>query len=257
MNEQNPTQTQATTAVNHYIINQPITAWDTGATNVTTMMGQLNYISDQVEMKLSKVETRIHPELYFKFIKSKFGTLEGMRMKSRLAKLEKAFNKAVENGQEVLGRKFMTEFVRETRESVLYAKGIRHFIEREDLQKYKNKIRDGHISDTLLKEYTRVVPEDVLAKKNKFDGCFDGYVVYHYWEGKVEEKRAKEQKLTPEEKQKMRDPVLFGIIRESDRLYFIADWEDEFCDLKFDEIVDRLGKDDKDFELTSIPKLNV
>ncbi len=48
--------------------------------------------------------------------------------------------------------------------------------------------------------------------------------------------------MTPDEHRKMKDPILFGWIKENNRLYFIADWEDEFCDLTFDEIVDVVGE---------------
>jgi len=48
--------------------------------------------------------------------------------------------------------------------------------------------------------------------------------------------------MTKEEIQKMKDPILFGMIKESNRLYFIDDWEDEYCDLTFDEIIDVIGE---------------
>lgn len=198
----------------------------------------------------------LHPELYFKYIKSKFGMLEKMRLDSRLKKLEKAFNKAVESGQEALGMKFLTQVARETRESAIYAKGVKMFIEREDLVKYKHKIREGHISDTMLKDFTRVIPNQVIKKKEKVKDVFDDFVVYHYWNEESAKKAEKKEKMTPDEKQKMRDPVLFGIIKESNRLYFIADWDDEFCDLSFDELVDVLGKDDEELTLQRDPKLS-
>lgn len=199
----------------------------------------------------------IHPELFFKYIKKKFGMLEGMRLDGRLKKLERAFSKAVEAGQDSLGKKLMMEVIRESRESVMYAKGIRHFIERSDLVKHKRNIRGGHISDTMLKDFTRVIPQDVVEKKQKVEICFDDFVIYHYWDEKAEENRSKKQKFTPDEKSRMRDPVLFGIIKETDRLYFIADWEDEHCDLTFDEMVDVIGKDDDEVTLTREPKLNL
>ena len=36
-----------------------------------------------------------------------------------------------------------------------------------------------------------------------------------------------------------RDPILFGLINHSERLYYIADWEDELCDLTLDRIAER------------------
>ena len=68
-------------------------------------------------------------------------------------------------------------------------------------------------------------------------------------------KREKKQKITPEEKSKMKDPILFGFIKETRRLYFVADWEDEHCDLTFDEICDVVGGKDEDHVLTKNPKL--
>lgn len=205
----------------------------------------------------NKSGSDIHPELYFKYIKRKFSTLEGMKMNARLKRLEKAFNKAVENGQDALGEKFLKEITREMRETSMYAKGFKYFIEAEDLNKYKNRIRGGHISDTKFHDFTRVIPKDVLEKKKKSDGLFDGYVIYHYWNAKAEKVREGKQKMSPEEKQKMRDPVLFGVIKETNRLYFIADWVDEFCDLTFEEMIDVIGKDDKDHMIGRDPILNI
>lgn len=211
------------------------------------------YISFRGSVK--KDASGIHPELYFKYIKSKFGILEKMRLDARLKKLEKAFFKAVESGQEMLGNKLMNELTRETRESLIYAKGIKYFIEKSDLDKHKRNIRGGHISDTKLQDFTRVIPEEVLAKKKKTEGCFDGYVIYHYYNEEVEKGREKKQKMSADEKQKMRDPVLFGVIRETNRLYFIADWEDELCDLTFEEMIDHLGKEESEVKLSREPKL--
>lgn len=204
-----------------------------------------------------KVGNGIAPELYFKYIKKKFGTLESMKLNARLKRLEKAFNKAVENGQIALGEKMMREISREARESAMYAKGIKHFIEHDDLRKYKNKIRGGHISDTKFEHFTRVIPDDVLAKKKKVEDLFDGYVIYHYWNEEAAAKAEKNERMTPEEKSRMRDPVLFGVIKDSTRLYFIAEWDDEFCDLSFEELIDVIGKDEEDHTISREPKLNL
>ncbi len=194
----------------------------------------------------------IHPLLAFKYIKSKFGVLEKLSLDRRLKKLETAFYQAVENGQEALGNKILRELSRETRESVLYVKGFKHFVERDDIWKVKNKIKDGHISDTRFEDFTKVIPKDVLKRKKEAEPFFDGFVIYHYYNKEIEAKIDKKQKRSEEEKQKMKDPILFGWIKECDRLYFIADWEDEYCDLTFDEIVDVVGEN----KLTKYPVIN-
>lgn len=194
---------------------------------------------------------KIHPVLAFKYIKSKFGLMEKLTLDRRLEKLEKAIYQAIENGQEFLAEKFMKELARETRESLLYAKGVRYYIEKSDLHKYKHKIKGGHISDTDFKNYTRVIPKDVLAEKKKYEQFFDSFVIYHYYDKEVEKKLEEKQKMTPDEVSKMKDPILFGRINETDRLYFLADWEDEYCDLTFDEIVDVVGEN----KLTKYPEI--
>ena len=49
----------------------------------------------------------------------------------------------------------------------------------------------------------------------------------------------------------MKDPVVFGIIKETDKLYFVADWIDEYCDLTFRKIVDVVGRE----EISKVPSL--
>jgi hypothetical protein len=184
---------------------------------------------------------KISPQLYFTYVKKKFGFLERRRLENRIKKIEQAFDEVVAGGQMVLAEKILNDLSREIRESVIVAKGITQYIERDDLVKYKNKIKEGHISDTVLKHYTRVIPKHIIDKIKKLKDTFDDFVIWHYYESKIEEKREKKQKMTPDEKSKMRDPILFGIIKETNRLYFIDDWEDEYCDLTFDEIVNVIG----------------
>ena len=191
-----------------------------------------------VSFEMKKAHNQIHPQLYFTFIKSKFKIIERTRLRHRLDKLEKAFDNAMKSGQIALAEKFLRENIASAREAAMAAKGLKYFVEREDVWKHKSNIRDGHISDTQLKDYTRIIPEKVLEKKKVVEALFDGFVILHYWnEGAPDVK-----KMSDHEKAKMRDPILFGLIRETDRWYYIADWQDEFCDLTFDELTKVVAK---------------
>lgn len=240
---------------NQYFSDGDITSTNSSTASYTASGNYRDQLIEFVTSVESKNSGKINARLYFKWIKGKFGVLEEMRLKRRIKKLEAAFNKAIDNGQISLGEKLMAELTRETREAVMYAKGIRHFIEREDLHKHKRNIRGGHISDTVFEKYTRIVPDKIIEKKKKFEPIFDGFIIYHYYNENEEKIREKNQKMSSDEKAAMRDPVLFGIIRESDRLYYIDEWDDEFCDLSFDEIVDVIAKEEKmedeEFELGS------
>src|SRR4051794_38632083 len=62
--------------------------------------------------------------IYFEFIKKKLSVLEGVHLNNRVSKLEKAFDKAIADGQNALADKFFTQCVIEGREALMYAKGV-------------------------------------------------------------------------------------------------------------------------------------
>jgi hypothetical protein len=99
---------------------------------------------------------------------------------------------------------------------------------------------------TPLKNYARVIPKEVLKIRNLAETkkLFDGYVVVHTSDGSAKMLTRLERK----------DPILFGIIENSDKLYFVADWEDELCDLKFSEIIDTLSKPENSFQMGEVDK---
>ena len=63
-------------------------------------------------------------------------------------------------------------------------------------------------------------------------------------------------KETAKEEAKRRDPIIFGVIAGSKKLYYVDDWVDEYCDLTLDAFVDSLGitKDDLHFDAEDIKK---
>ena len=194
--------------------------------------------SGNVGIEIKKLKGQKEPEVYFRLLKRKFKPLEKNRLKSRLKKLEKAFDEAMKGGQEALGQKFLYEFSTKVREAQLASLGIKFYVERDEVQKYRHRIRGGHISDTLLRDYTRVIPKKIRVKIESLKDAFDGFVILHYWN----EQAADVAKMDPAEKSRMKDPILFGIIRENNRLYYVADWKDEFCDLTFDELTTVVAK---------------
>jgi len=40
-----------------------------------------------------------------------------------------------------------------------------------------------------------------------------------------------------------RDPILFGVIDGKRKLYFVGEWEDEYCNLTLDQMADVLGRE--------------
>lgn len=207
------------------------------------IVGDAEYSNGSIESRISK-KTGISPILYFKYIKKKLKFLQKMKLESRIKKIQKAFDVAVANGQDVLAEKFLKEFCAQVKEAELYSNGIKVYIDRSDLHKHKNNLEKGHISNTKYEDYTRHIPKDVVAKKKEVQKLFDSFEIYHYWN---EEAQKDTKAMTPTEKAKMRDPVLFGLTKEApNKLYYIAEWEDEHCDLSFADLVDVLELEEED-----------
>ena len=70
---------------------------------------------------------------------------------------------------------------------------------------------------------------------------FDNYVVMHY------DPQGKHKEETRKEEAKRKDPILFGLIAGSRKLYYIADWVDEYCNLTLEKFVETLGTDKDEF----------
>lgn len=202
----------------------------------------------------------LDPNLVFRFIKkNKMSVLGQMRYKSRINKLEQLALKYLEDGQEALADKFLGKIAAEVKLAEITGAGVKLCIKKDVIYKKKYKIRGGHISDTLFEDYTNVIPDHILNKKKKIDACnvFDGYVIYHYYNEELEAKKETDEPISAKEKADMKDPILFGKCKEHPSLlFFIADWEDDYCDLTFSDLVDTLDIEDEELEIPKKPTLN-
>lgn len=127
------------------------------------------------------------------------------------------------------------------------------YVDEKDVVNFfgKSNVGDKYLKLTWIKNYVRVIPTDVLEKKKKFDEneSFDNYVILHF------DKNNDSTEMTEKEKVKAKDPILFGLISGSRRLYFVGDWEDEYCDLTLDKFIKTLEqKKIKELNNASIKK---
>ena len=93
---------------------------------------------------------------------------------------------------------------------------------------------------TEIESFQKIIPADVVLKINKADSLkvFDNFYILHY-----DPKSAKNIYYT--EKVKPQDPIVFGVISGCTKMFFIADWIDEYCNLTYKDIL----KEGTDFKL--------
>lgn len=145
-------------------------------------------------------------------------------------------------GQVGLKEKLFAELITNKYESVLFANGMYKAVSADKIVELAQGSKKA-LSLDYIQNYGRVIPTDVIKKKIEADKLhvFDNYVVLHYDpDGKSYVATERERK---KEVEKKKDPILFGVIMGSDKLYYIADWIDEYCDLTFDKLTEILGKE--------------
>lgn len=156
-------------------------------------------------------------------------------------------------GQTSMKEKLFQNIIINKYESILYAHGYQKLITEEKLVEFVKKSEKG-LSLTYIDNYTKIIPLDITQKvieANKLE-VFDNYCILHYDPDKKSYQQTQED--IKKENQKRRDPILFGMIKNSNKLYFIGDWIDEYCDLTFDKIIDIIGKEliEKDYLVDKI-----
>ena len=162
---------------------------------------------------------------------------------NRLSEYINCIGIAESTGQVALKEKLFGQLVINKYESILYANGYDKLITEDVMVKLTKKAPKA-LSLTYIANYTRTIPLDIIKKKLELDTLeiFDNYVILHYdpngksYAQTVEERR--------KEVEKAKDPILFGVIAGSDKLYYIGDWEDEYCNLRLENVVDIVGQEE-------------
>lgn len=157
----------------------------------------------------------------------------------RNAEFDRLIKNAEVLGQTDLIKKLKQDKASRSFENVLFAKDKKKFITEKQLLEFGKKCEKGLCLDWIA-NFARVIPDDVLAAKVACDEdeLFDNYVILHY----DPDNKATTPESRKKEEEKRKDPILFGVIKDSRNLYFVADWKDELCNLTLKDIADKLGK---------------
>jgi len=152
---------------------------------------------------------------------------------------EKALIQAKTMGQVALREKLkdLSQVVRG--EAQLIAADLKQYVtEKQVIDFYEKVGEDKGLKLTWIKNFGRIIPEEVYAVKKDVDErkIFDNYVILHY------DPKNTGEKMTKEEVEKKKDPILFGLIKNSKKLYYVADWKDDYCQLTLEEMFTTLGE---------------
>lgn len=164
--------------------------------------------------------------------------------KDRIEKYLIAINNAIKSGQTALMEDLLRGLVTNKYEAVLNAEGLYYAINEKQMVSFIKECEKGICLD-YIKNFSRPIPTEVVEKideVNKLE-IFDNYVVLYY------DPKGEIFKETTKEEAKRKDPILFGVLAGSRKLYYIADWVDEYCDLSLEKFVDTIGVKKEDLTI--------
>lgn len=197
---------------------------------------------------------QLDPQVYFDIIKDRKHTTTDKFLTDFQNVIELELSKAMKTGQNYLVRKLAYAKSIVIKERQLLEQDINVFVLREDIEEYIKKVEKKVVKVIELENYPRSIPDEVVQKLQslKEQNIFDRYyIVFTDYTGEVEK--------TVKAEKRRKDPILFGAFEQKidgvwdifDRFYFIADWEDEYCDLTLSKMVDTMAKNGKDILHTS------
>ena len=139
-------------------------------------------------------------------------------------------------GQKKMAKKIYEQAHILIRELSAVKAGFQKYVLREDILYYIQEVANKTVKIIELENYERDIPDDVIDRLVQAKPYFDEFfIVFTDYTGEAERIVAKEKRD--------KDPILFGVLHHPDkkdvptnRMYFIADWVDEYCDLTLEEL---------------------
>ena len=179
---------------------------------------------------------------FFSDVKESFMKDEGDTIEKQTERIKRIYHDAKMMHQTALVEKLEQEALRIALEMRMIENGFPIFLDEKEIVKFCNDHSAKKMKLDWIKNFSRPVPEDVGKEMSRAVEArlFENYVVMHYDpENNGTMATREEQKKDLERR---RDPILFGVLSCSTRLYYIGDWEDEYCDLKLTDII---GSDER------------
>lgn len=187
------------------------------------------------------LESELTPQQYFNKIKERKHNITDDELVKVYDNCLELINKYKITGQKKGMKKLMFHLECIEKEREIVKIGINTFIYRDDIEEYIDSVAKDTVKIIELENYEREIPDDIVSIIEKVKDKFDQlYVVFTDYTGKVERQIEKERRE--------KDPILFGTFQNQsnrtviDRFYYIGDWEDEYCDLTLDKMVNETEK---------------
>lgn len=193
------------------------------------------YIKTRLLLHNTFSKKKIQEEEFFNLIKGSFQELTVASQEERdtvRQELEKLYN----TKQQHLIRKVRAQLTIKECEAILKEAGFDKYQEEEDIVSFVVKSEAG-IALIDVEYFQHEIPMDVQEKMDIADNLkvFDNFYVLY---------KDKNYQKPAEYTEVKKDPILFGVINGSTKLYYIGDWVTDYCDLTYDTLL-KAGNQDR------------
>lgn len=212
-----------------------------------TLMEMSKAVKGRFPTKRDFKEMMFNPIKYFHNIKMSLQVMYEDEFIQKLNALNTLYDNAKATNQIALYEQMERERERIKRELIMIKAGYDRFIEEKDIVKF-SKFSKRRVKLDWIKNFARIIPEPIqeMVKDLEKLRVFDNYVILHY---DPEDTGTAD---TQEEIERKKDPIIFGVCECSHRLYYIADWIDEYCNLTMDRLLSVIEVDKRVLELDQI-----
>lgn len=193
-------------------------------------------MSNGLIAKSKYTEKELTPQQYFDKLKEKKHRIDDEGLLKVYENCLELLNKYKITGQIKGMRKLLFHLECIEKEREIVKMGINTFIYLDDIEEYIDNVAKDTVKIIEMENYEREIPDEIVevikATKDKFDQL---YIVFTDYTGRIERQVNRERRE--------KDPILFGTFQKEsdrtiiDRFYYLGDWQDEYCDLTLDKMV--------------------
>jgi hypothetical protein len=194
------------------------------------------------------IAPELEPVDYFADVKAKLIEANKDDLANQVGVLQAQIVLANEIGQKAFLHKLSFAYKTIEKEIQAIAGGWNRYVLEKDIKAFIDKVTPKHSVKIIeLERFPRAIPVEVLEKIKAAQAAkiFDNFVVvFTDFTGLTHStvQTETEKKVIARNK----DPIVFGYFTSPetgiryDKFYFIADWVDEYCDLDFSKLIERM-----------------
>lgn len=188
-----------------------------------------------------------NPKVLFDYLKGAFSKEEEGNLKDRLLKFKQIFDITAQTGQLALHETARDNLINLVKEQEAAAIGHGTYINEATIEFFRRKVADRNVYWKPFRDFPRLIPDNILSKLKEVQekGVFEEFwILYLDYADNSSKVKSTASKI------KEKDPILFGKLTAGhSKCFYIADWEDPYCDLTLDKFVTAMTSFDPAFTL--------